>query len=167
MRKSIVLMFILVLGFGTVTSANAQDQNLSSATLYIADYSTFPKASAVLDVFDTTGIFASGLTPQAVTVVEDNQPLPVESLNEVAIPLQLVVAVNQGPQLDTRDATSISHFQRASQVITQWAQILPADLPDDFSLVSQAGPVINHATATEFITGLNAFQPDFRAATPN
>lgn len=149
------------------TSASAQNQNLASATLYIADYSTFPKASALFDAFDPSGIFASGLKPEAVNVIENGQPLPVDSLNEIAIPLQLVVAVNQGQQLDTRDATSISRFQRAAQVLTQWAQTLPADLPDDFSLVSQAGPVINHATATEFVSGLNAFQPDFRSATPN
>lgn len=167
MRKLALFLFTISLTLGAAGSVSAQDQNLSSATLYIADYSTFPKASAVLDVFDTNGIFASGLKPEAVTVIENRQPLPVDSLNEVAVPLQLVVAVNQGEQLDTRDATSISRFQRASQVIAQWAQTLPADLPDDFSLVSQAGPVINHATATEFVTGLNTFQPDFRAATPN
>jgi hypothetical protein len=167
MRKIVVLLFTLSLSLSLVPSANAQDQNLSSATLYIADYSTFPKASALFDVFDTNGIFASGLKPEAVTLVENGQSLALESLNETAIPLQLVVAVNQGDQLDTRDSTSISRFQRASQVITQWAQTLPPELPDDFSLVSQAGPVINHATATEFITGLNTFQPDFRAATPN
>ncbi|MBL8080337.1 MAG: FHA domain-containing protein [Anaerolineales bacterium] len=167
MRKLVLHLFTLTFILGMATSASAQDQNLSSATLYIADYSTFPKASALLDVFDTNGIFASGLKPEAVSIVENNVPLPVDSLNETAIPLQLVVAVNQGEALDTRDATSISRFQRASQVLTQWAQTLPADLPDDFSLVSQAGPVINHATAAEFATGLNAFQPDFRAATPN
>ncbi len=167
MRKFLPFLFNLALVFGTFTSAGAQDQNLSSATLYIADYSTFPKASALFDVFDARGIFASGLKPEAVTLIEDGQPLPLESLNETAIPLQLVVAVNQGEQLDTRDATSISRFQRASQVLAQWAQSLPPELPDDFSLVSQAGPVINHASATDFITGLTTFQPNFRAATPN
>lgn len=167
MRKFIVLFFGLSLILSVATSARAQNQSLASATLYIADYSTFPKSSALLDVFDANGVFVSGLTPEAITIFEDDQPLPLTSLNETAIPLQLVVAVNQGAQLDTRDATSISRFQRASQVIVQWAQTLPADLPDDFSLVSQAGSVINHASAAEFATGLSSFQPDFRAATPN
>jgi hypothetical protein len=167
MRRLAISLFILGLVLGTATSAGAQQQNLSFATLYNADYSTFPTASLLLDAFDTNGIFASGLKPEAVSVTENGQQLPVDSLTEMAIPLQLVVAVNQGEPLDVRDATSFSRFQRASQVISQWAQTLPADLPDDFSLVSQAGPVINHATASEFISGLNAFQPDFRAATPN
>ncbi|MCC7117168.1 MAG: FHA domain-containing protein [Anaerolineales bacterium] len=167
MRKLGAFLFICSLVLSAATSAYAQNQTLASATLYIADYSTFPKSSALLDVFDANGVFVSGLTPQALTIFEDGQSLPVDSLSEIAIPLQITVAVNQGAQLDTRDATSISRFQRASQVITQWAQTLPADLPDDFSLVSQAGAVINHASAAEFATGLSSFQPDFRSATPN
>jgi hypothetical protein len=54
-----------------------------------------------------------------------------------------------------------------AQVIAQWAQSRPADLPDDLSLVSQAGTVINHANAADFVVGLNGFQPDMRTATPN
>ncbi len=54
-----------------------------------------------------------------------------------------------------------------AQVLAQWVQSRPVDLPDDYSLVSQAGPVINHANATDFIVGLNSFQPDFRASIPN
>ncbi|MDP2776278.1 MAG: hypothetical protein Q8O48_01440, partial [Anaerolineales bacterium] len=104
---------------------------------------------------------------EAVTVIENGQPLPADSLTEIAIPLQIVVAVNQGTALDARNANGFSRFQRVAQVIAQWAQSRPSNLPDDLSLVSQAGPVINHANAADFIVGLNGFQPDMRVATPN
>ena len=92
-----------------------------------------------------------GLKPEAVSIVEDGQTLPVDTLNEIAVPLQLVIGVNQGAPLDTRDpSTNFSHFQRISQILVQWAESRPADLPDDYSIVSQAGPVINHAGAAEF-----------------
>jgi hypothetical protein len=121
-----------------------------------------------LDVFDSKCIFASGLKPEAVSIIEDGLPLPADSLNEIAVPLQLVIAVNQGDSLDARDpTTNFSRFQRISQILVQWAQSRPADLPDDYSLVSQAGPVINHASAADFVVGLNGFQPNFRAAVPN
>ncbi len=149
------------------TSANAQGQDLSSANLYTADYSTFPNVTALVDVFDSQGIFASGLTPQTVSVIEDGQPVAVSAVNEMAIPLQLVIAVNQGVALDSRDSTGFSRYQRAAQVLAAWAQSRPPDLADDYSLVSQAGVVINHAGPTDFIAGLGSFQPDFRAATPN
>ncbi|MDO9301189.1 MAG: FHA domain-containing protein [Anaerolineales bacterium] len=166
MRKFSALLLSLSLLLGAAPAAHAQ-QNLASAELYPADVTSFPTISAFLDVFDSNGIFASGLKPEAVSVIEDGQPLPVDSLNEIAVPLQLVVAVNQGEPLDVRDPTNFSRFQRVSQVLAQWAQSRPADLPDDYSLVSQAGPVINHASAADFVVGLNGFQPDFRAAVPN
>lgn len=146
----------------------AQAQQVSATvTLHNADASAFPAVTAYVDVFDAQRIFASGLKTEAVSVIENGQTLPVDSFIEMAVPLQLGVAVNQGQALDARDANSISRFQRVSQVITQWAQSRPADLPDDLSLVSQAGPVINHATAEEFIVGLGGFQPDMRTAAPN
>jgi hypothetical protein len=168
MRKFIALFFSFSLLFSAVPYVHAQDQSRAFAELYPADISAFPNVSAFLDVFDSNGIFASGLKPEAVSVIEDGQTFPVDSLNEVAVPLQLVIAVNQGEPLAVRDAaTNFSRFQRISQVLVQWAQSRPADLPDDYSLVSQAGPVINHAGTTDFVAGLNGFQPDFRAAVPN
>ena len=166
MRKFFVLLLSLSLLLGSVPSVRAQE-NLASATLYNAEASAFPSVSAFLDVFDAQKIFASGLKPEAVTVIENGAPLPVDSLNEIAVPLQLVVAVNQGTPLDARNASGLSRFQRVMQIIAQWAQSRPPDLPDDLSLVSQAGPVINHAVPADFIVGLNGFQPDLRAAAPN
>ncbi|MCE9645455.1 MAG: FHA domain-containing protein [Chloroflexi bacterium] len=167
MHKFSAVFFCLCLLLGSVSSVRAQQTNLASADLYPVDVSAFPTVSAFLDVFDSQGIFASGLIPESVTVVEDGQQLPLDSLTEMAIPLQLVVAVNQGAALDSRNANGFSRFQRAAQVLMQWAQSRPADLPDDYSLVSQAGSVINHASAADFAVGLNGFQPDFRTAAPN
>jgi len=169
MRKYFALLFSLSLLLNTVPALRAHaQQNLASAILYPADFSAFPTISAFLDVFDSSGIFVSGLKPEAVSAIEDGQPFPVDTLNEIAVPLQLVIAVNQGAPLDIRDqTTNFSRFQRVSQILAQWAQGRPADLPDDLSLVSQAGPVINHAGAADFVAGLSGFQPDFRAAVPN
>ena len=166
MRKPFLILLIVGILLSIVPGAQAQ-QNSASVILYNADANTFPTVTAYVDVFDAQKIFASGLQPEAVSAIENGQPLPVDSFLEVAIPLQLVVAVNQGDALDARDANSITRFQRVSQVITQWAESRPADLPDDLSLVSQAGPVINHASAAEFVVGLSGFQPDMRTAIPN
>jgi len=165
MRKLFALLLVLTLL--PVLPASARQQSLAYAELHPADLSAFPETSTLLDVFDSRGVFISGLKPEEVTIYEDGSPLPVDSLNERLSPLELVVAVNQGPSLDVRDSNNFSRFQRASQIITQWAQTRPADSPDDYSLVSQAGPVINHANAADFAVGLNGFNPDFRASTPN
>lgn len=166
MRKLLTLFLGLCLLLGVVSSVRAQ-QNPAVATLYPADLASFPTVSAFLDVFDAQRIFASGLNPEAVTVIEDGRAFPADSLTEIAVPMQIVVAVNQGTALDVRNANGFSRFQRVAQVIAQWAQSRPPDLPDDLSLVSQAGPVINHAATADFIVGLSGFQPDLRAAIPN
>jgi hypothetical protein len=163
---ALFLSLSLLLGAAPASQAYAQ-QNTASADLYPADISAFPAVSALLDVFDSQNFFASGLKPGAVSVIEDGAQLPVDSLTEMAVPLQLVIAVNQGAALDARNTNGISRFQRVAQVLAQWAQSRPADLPDDFSLVSQAGAVITHASAADFVVGLNGFQPDFRASIPN
>ncbi|MDP1546924.1 MAG: FHA domain-containing protein [Anaerolineales bacterium] len=167
MRKPLTVLFILNL-FLSLASQGAQAQaSLASVTLYNVDATSFPSISAFVDVVDAQRIFASGLTPEVVTVIENGQPLPADSFTELAIPLQMVVAVNQGTALDARNATGISRFQRVAQVLAQWAQSRAPELPDDLSLVSQAGPVINHANPTDFIVGLTGFQPDMRTAQPN
>ena len=165
MRKLFALLFVLSLLPASLVSA--QEQSLAYAELFPAEISTFPEISARMDAFDARGIFASGLKPEAVTVYEDSMLLPVDSLTEMIVPLQLVVAVNQAPQLDVRDSNNLSRFQRAAQILVQWIQSRPTDIPDDYSLISQAGPVINHANAADFVVGLNGFKPSFRSATPN
>lgn len=168
MRRLYLSLLSISFIFGVlIVPAHAQGQFTASATLYNVDTSTFPTISGFVDVTDSTGIFASGLKPEAVTVLENGQPIPAASFNEMAIPLQLAVAFNQGEALGAQNANGISRFQRVSQVIAQWAQSRPPDLPDDLSLVSQAGPVINHAAPADFIVGLQGFQPDLRTATPN
>ncbi len=168
MRKFFLTLLSASLFLGSlIPPASAQGQAAASVTLYNVDASAFPVISGFVDVTDSNGIFASGLKPEAVTVLENGQPLQAVSFNEMVIPLQLAVAFNQGEALDARNANGISRFQRVSQIIIQWAQARPPDMPDDLSLVSQTGPVINHAPPGDFIVGLQGFQPDLRQATPN
>lgn len=166
MRKTFSFILSLIFLLSVFSNVNAQ-QNTATVTLYNVETSAFPTITGFVDIFDAQKFFASGLSGEVVTVLENGQTLPVDSFTEMMVPLQLTVAVNQGTPLDARDANGISRFQRVAQVIGQWAQSRPADLPDDLSLVSQAGPVINHANAADFIVGLNGFQPDMRVATPN
>jgi hypothetical protein len=158
--------FIVVLSL-LLTPVSASAQSRARADLYTPDVSAYPSIAALLDVYDTNGIFASGLKPEAVTVMEDGKPIPAAELTEMAVPLQLVVAINPGPPMDVRDKLGLSKYERFVQVLGGWAQTRPTDLPDDISLVSISGPVINHGSAADFLVSLNSFRPDFRATTPN
>lgn len=148
-----------------LVSAEAQSQ--AQAVLYPADAAAFPSISTFMDVFDSSGRFVSGILPEQVTVFEDGQPLPVASLAETVVPLQLVVAINPGPALATRDKLGTDRFQGIVEALSAWAQALPADTPDDMSLVTLSGPLISHASAKDWLVSLQAFRRDFRDTTPN
>jgi hypothetical protein len=165
MRNPFAPLIGLSLIFGLSGSAFAQAS--AQVELYPPDASGFPTITALMDVFDGRGVFATGLAPESVTVMEDGQPRPVTALDEMPVPAQITVAVNPGPALDARDAQGLARFQRAVQVLGGWAQTRPADAWDDLSLVSIAGPVISHAPPADFLASLNAFNSDFRNTTPN
>jgi hypothetical protein len=148
-----------------LTAVRAQAQ--ARAVLYPADASAFPIISTFMDVFDASGRFVSGLQPQQVTVFEDGQPVAPEAVTEMIVPMQLTVAVSPGPALAVRDGLGKERFQSLVEALSAWAQALPADTPDDMSLVTLSGPIISHASARDWLVSLQAFRPDFRDTTPN
>ncbi len=165
MRKLLGTLLGLSVLFGL--SGPAQAQTRARIVLFPPDAAGFPTVTALMDVFDSRGVFASGLAPESVTVMEDGQPRPITALEEMPVPAQITVAVNVGPALDARDSQGLSRFQRVVQVLGGWAQSRPADPWDDMSFVSIAGPVISHAPPADFLVSLNSFNTDFRNTTPN
>jgi hypothetical protein len=165
MRKILIALFSLSLLLGWGLPARAQGQ--AQAILYPADVSGFPTVSAFMDVLDASGAFVSGLKPGNVSILEDGKPLQVETLTELTIPAQIVVAVNPGPALGLRNTAGASRFQWVAQALSTWAQARPADQQDDLSLVTLAGPIIAHASVKDWLVSLNSFQPDFHSTTPN
>jgi hypothetical protein len=147
--------------------ARAQAPTQAQITIYPADASAFPQISTFMDVFDATGRFVSGLKPEQVTITEDGKTVPVAALNEMVVPLQLTVAINPSPFMGLHDKQGIPWFSGITQALTAWAQSLPANTPDDMSLVSITGPIIAHASAKDWLVSLSAFQPDFHSTTPN
>lgn len=160
---SFILGLLMILSLFVPVSAQGQ----AEADLYPPDASAFPAVTALLDVFNAQNIFVTGLKPQAVSVIEDGKPYPVDDLVERMLPAQIVVAVNSGPALDVRDAQGISRFQRIAQVLSGWVQTRPPDPVDDLSLVSTSGEIISHSKPNDFLVSLNAFKPDFRNTIPN
>ena len=165
MRKFLMLLagLGLFLGWGVPVRA----QTGAEADLYPADTSAFPTVSSFLDVFDVSGRFVSGLKAPQVTIIEDGQPLPLKNLTEMVVPLQLAVAINPGPGFDVHDQQGAGRFDGIRKALTQWAQALPADTPDDMSLATISGPVIAHTSAKDWLVSFQTYQPDFHTTTPN
>ncbi len=164
-----IFAFLLSISLFTLPSTFARAQTASQAYAEIAaiNAENFPKVTALVNVYDATGKFITGLKPGDWTINEDGQPRPVEALTESDAAVQLVVAVNPGPALAVRDGNAIQRFTKIVESLGQWISSQPAASRDDLSLVSLSGSLITHANAKDWFVSLDSFKPDFRNTTPN
>jgi hypothetical protein len=131
------------------------------------DGGRFPQITALVDVFDESGKFVTGLRPADLSVYEDGESRPVDALTESDAAVQLVVAINPGPALAVRDANAVERFAKIVETLRAWVGAQPEDSRDDLSLVSLSGSLITHASPGDWFISLESFKPDFRNTTPN
>jgi hypothetical protein len=167
MRRNLALLLTVGLLFVPFISARAQTASQAYAEIAFVEPQGFPQIKALLDVYDEGGKFVTGLQPGDLTVSEDGEPRPVDTLTESGAAVQLVVAINPGPALAVRDGNAIQRFTKIVDALRLWVETQPADSPDDLSLVSLSGALITHAKPRDWFVSLDAFKPDFRNTTPN
>ncbi|HKI53617.1 MAG TPA: FHA domain-containing protein [Anaerolineales bacterium] len=165
MRKlsRFILLFSLLAGTWSFVHA----QTAAYAEIVRIDASNFPQVSALMDAYDANGEFIAGIEPSDITVYEDSQETKATSINEFALPVQVVVAINPGPAMAVRDSNAVTRFEKVLETLSNWTNAQPADSRDDMSLVSLSGSLINHATVKDWFVSLDSFKPDFRNSTPN
>jgi len=143
MRRT--LAFLLTLGLLCIASVSARAQTSAYAEIAYIDAQGFPQVKALLDVYDESGKFVTGLASGDLILSEDGQSRPVNTLTESAAAVQLVVAVNPGPALAVRDGNAIPRFTKIVEALRPWVEAQPAQSPDDLSLISLSGSLITHA----------------------
>ena len=164
---SVLLSAVEVLGLLLFPAVSARAQTSAYAEIASIDAQGFPQVKALLDVYDGTGKFVTGLQPGDLTLSEDGEPRPVNTLTESDAAVQLVVAINPGPALAVRDGNAIPRFTKIVEALRLWVEALPTDSRDDLSLISLSGSLITHAKPRDWFVSLDAFKPDFRNTTPN
>ena len=162
-----ILAFLLGVGLLFLPSLFARAQTSAYAKIAAVDAQGFPQITALLDVYDESGKFITGLQPADLTISEDGQPRPVGQLTESEAAVQLVVAINPGPSLAVRDGNAIPRFTKIVDALRGWVELQPADSRDNLSLISLSGSLITHAKPRDWFVSLDAFKPDFRNTTPN
>jgi hypothetical protein len=167
MRRVFAAFLLLSLFALAGRTAFAHAQTSAYAEIASVDARGFPQISALVDIYEGDGKFMDGLRPRDLTVYEDGEERPVDTLATEEIPLQLVVAINPGPSLAVRDASAVQRFTKIVETLSAWVNALPTDSDDDLSLVSLSGSLITHAGARDWFVSLDSFKPDFRNTTPN
>src|SRR6186713_1185985 len=105
MRKIFLFVLSVLLGSAevlsllAVTQSFARAQTAAYAEITAIDAKTFPQVTALVDVYNASGEFMTGIQPAAVTVYEDSQTRTADTLTESAVPAQIVVGINPGPPL--------------------------------------------------------------------
>ncbi len=161
MRKFLAVFLSVYLLLAGLTPVRAQ--STAQLRLYSLQTASFPVMTAGLDVFDATGSFLTGLSPEAVSVLEDNQPRPLISLEELQPGAEFALALDPGPFFAFRDANAVTRFTKVVQVVMDWAAAHPDSLGDDLSLVPTGGIPVSHlATAAAFSDALAAYQPNLQ-----
>jgi hypothetical protein len=166
MRKTITLFFsIYLLLFWQIP---AQAQTTSRADLYGLQTTSYPTITAGLDVFDSVGNFVTGLTPDTITLLEDNQARPLINLEELQPGVEFALALDPGPFFAYRDAYAVTRLEKITKIVKAWSDTHPDSLGDDLSFVPTGGTISTHlATTAGFSEALAAYQPNLQSITSN
>ena len=138
------------------------------ATLTAPDATDFPHMTAYLDVHDPTGDFVHGLSPQDVTLLENDLQVPASELQRQKPGVQLVIAITPGESFVIRDTLGVSRYEYLLQGLLAgtWVNGRPGN--DDFSLLTMGGPQLTHSSdPVELRSSLEAYLPDDVSVIPN
>ena len=165
MRKSFTVLVVLLLA-GTAGGTPVHAQTTAHLSLFNLQTNTFPAMSAGLDSFDSSGNFIAGLAAEQITLLEDGQPRPVNTLQETQPGAQFVLALDPGLTFSYRDAHAVSRFTKIVQAIQDWAATHADSLGDDLSLLPTGeNPSTHLAETAVFSAALTAYSPNWETAT--
>jgi hypothetical protein len=168
MRKFLAVFLILYLLFAGLTGPRAQAQSMALVSLYSLQTAAFPTITAGLDVFDSAGSVVAGMKPEAINLLEDKQPRPLGSLEEVQTGVEFALALDPGPAFAFRDTNAVSRYDKIIQVLKDWIANHSDTLGDDLSLVPTYGILSTHLAKTAaFSDALAAYQPNLLSISPS
>jgi hypothetical protein len=160
MKKNLagfLIVFLLFTGLGKASAQGGVRIDLNNL-----ETASFPVMTAGLDVFDASGTFVTGLSPETITLLEDNQPRPM-TIEEFQPGVKFALALDPGAYFAYRDARGLTRFDNVVQVIRDWATAHADSLGDDLSLVTIGGvPLMHSDSSAAFLSTLDAYQPNLQ-----
>lgn len=128
----------------------------------------FPRIHTYLEVFDSGGSFASGLTAGDIRIVENGQSQPVTEMEELNPGVQFVLAATFGPAMGIRDGLGRSRYDYLLENLATWEWSTDPHNPDDLSVIIDSGPEVVHQNdPSSILRRLMDFTPDPRQSVPN
>lgn len=142
----------------------------AAATLTVSSPQTgaFPEISVEFKLTDSTGHPIRELETSQLTIIENENELPVTSISEVYRGIYFALVINGDRQMDLRDAGGISRYQKMIDVLQSWAAGRHFSGEDSWSLMTNEGLGVGEASdAVTWMTALDAYQPNLRQLEPD
>jgi len=161
-RQRCLIFFIIGLLIGAGSGIlPARAQTLPQGRVEITAISTelFPRVQITFEAFDAQGNFLRELKPEEIQIIEGNEQndaadfRPVEWLELLQPGLDVIVAINFGPELNTRYA-GVRRYEAVLQRLQEWAGGETTG-SDRLSLSTNSGlQLIRSADQQEWLTAL-------------
>jgi hypothetical protein len=165
-RKAGLILGVIALLVLFSQPAAAQDG--AAASLSHLNTQAFPSMEAYLDVKDSSGHFLPDLQPAQVSMVEDGNLIPVESLEIQSQGVQFVEVINPAPSFGVRYSKGKSRYYFIKGALEKWAKGRQGTNLDDLSLLITSGPSISHTSdSIKFSTALESEDINAREAVPS
>ncbi len=134
--RILAALALAALLFGVFIPARAQAGG--RVVMGPVDASKFPVVQLNFEAYDAYGRFAASLSKADVQALEDDNPLPVQALQQQEPGLQFILALNAAPLL-TAQTAGVSHFDQLRGAVAAWAETRPSNGADDYSLSTNTG----------------------------
>ncbi len=147
--------------------ASALAQSGGSAAISAPNTTRFPEIVFYLDAYDSAGGFIPDLTPDDLTVLENDEPRPVTDIQLVEPGVQIIVAFNAAPFMANR-IVGETIFEKLQTRLEAWAEDQPSQTSDDFSLVTGEGvQTIRQTEPRRWKQNVEEYQPDLMQSKPS
>lgn len=149
----------------TQVSANNLEQTIE---IIEPDISNFPQIQYTLKVLDSNQQRLFGLEKDLFEILENDNVILLESLSEIYSGIHTILAINADKELDKRDDSGVSKYQKLLATIIDWQSMQEGREGDLWSLIVNQGRLsIRLDDRDNWLSAIENYQPDMRNAVGN
>ncbi len=160
-RTSLVFLITLLI---CTAIQGVSGQETADLVIQPPDTSAFPLMQVQFKIIAPSANPINTLQPEQLTLYENQQTLPIESLETIYQGVDFYLVLNENRELDLRDANGVSRYQKLAHALENWAPFRTFNGEDSMSLVTNQGIQVSEtADADRWLAALEAYDPNFRS----
>jgi len=166
-RIALWLAMALLLLMAISPCSGVTAQPAATVAVEMPDLATFPIVEFKFKVLDANNQPLGGFGADQVQVIENGETVPVSDLIEEYSGVHFALAVNGNREMDLRDGSGVSRYEKLSAALMQWARGRTLRGEDAWSIYVNQGALVEYATSAQvWLDGLEDYQPNFRLLEP-